>query len=138
MIDGQGLFDGLDDEADRTRELAEGRVRMDAARALARASDPDTSSAAARSIVPTMSTRRADVLRVFGAAGPCTHDRLVDAYEERMRRGDVIGQADSGIRSRLKELVPEYVVDSTERETLPSGRKAIVWKLTPAGREILS
>jgi hypothetical protein len=102
----------------------------------ARRSDPDTSSAAARSI-GNMSTRRADVLRVLAEVGPCTDVVLVEEYESRMGRG-VIGQAASGIRSRRAELVPRYVVDSTERAKLPSGRNATVWKLTDEGRRVVS
>ena len=41
----------------------------------------------------------------------------------------------SGIRTRRSELVHAgYVRDSGHRATLPTGRKAIVWEITLAGR----
>lgn len=130
----ESTLDEMFPAATRKREVD--TSAHDEARTRARALDPDTSHAAARSVSTTMSTRRADVLRVFAEIAPCTQTKLVEVYTERMGgRGGVIGQADSGIRSRLKELCPKYVVDSMERETLASGRKAAVWKLTDAGRE---
>ena len=112
-------------------------------KAHARQSDPDTSHEAAAS-VGNLTGRQGAILRflennlekMMEMVGlPKSHFTdfaLVLAYQERWR--SVLprypDQSDSGIRTRRKELVERGLIeDSGMRVKMPSGRKAIVWRV---------
>jgi hypothetical protein len=89
--------------------------------ARARSSDPQTSHDAAASIVTKPSQR--DVIATLKAIGPSTqkdleeHPQLKEDYSPSRIRTAVRELADSGL-----------VVDTGEKKTLKSGRRAIIWK----------
>jgi hypothetical protein len=88
-------------------------------RAVARRTDPATSWAAARSLDPTvLRASQKLVLAAMQDHGPMTDDDLIG----------LVPMSPSGARSRRSELVTKGLVyDTGKRETLPSGRRAIVW-----------
>lgn len=91
----------------------------------ARATDPTTSHEAASSVKSITSTQQAilDLLR-----SPMTDEELVNAYYDRVDRGQAPNASPSGIRSRRAELATRgLVVDSLMRARLVSGRHAIIW-----------
>lgn len=91
----------------------------------ARASDPQTSHAAAASVTELTEKQQA-VLAVIQEYGPMTHEYLVYRYHGWTR---LPFQTDSGIRTRCKELVRlGQVVDTGERREISTGRKTIVWR----------
>lgn len=94
---------------------------MTAARA--RSADPDTSHAAAASLAPDkIRLSQHAVLRHLRRHGPMTDTEMVDSFDGK------IYQSPSGLRTRRKELVDRgLVIDTGKRETLESGRSAIVW-----------
>ena len=91
--------------------------------ARARATDPDTSHEAARSI-GEMTEKRQAVLDTITAIGGGTDEDIVDAY----RSSSAPQQTASGIRTRRAELVTMGLVrDTGQRTVRASGRSAIVW-----------
>lgn len=91
--------------------------------ARARATDPDTSHDASRSI-GEMTQKRQAVLDIVTAIGGGTDEDIVDAY----RSSSAPQQTASGIRTRRAELVTMGLVRDTGRRTVrASGRSAIVW-----------
>jgi hypothetical protein len=95
----------------------------------ARTTDPETSHEAAESL-GDLPTAQAHVLWVLARYGPMTDAELIGAYRPCARAGVVGYQSDSGIRTRRAELVKRGdVIDTGKRQMLPSGRRAIVWKL---------
>lgn len=98
----------------------------------ARASHPQTSHDAARSVTELTAKQQA----VFKVARCCdggfTLEGLVNLYKK-MCEGqsyDLPKQSDSGIRTRCHELVVlGKVQDSGMRHTMLTGRKAIVWRV---------
>lgn len=100
--------------------------------AVARATDPETSHAAAASVGDLREKQYAvlKVLRKRPAYG-YTDEELVDAYEA-MEDATVSypHQSPSGIRTRRSELVRlGFVEFSGERRLLCSGRQARVWRI---------
>jgi hypothetical protein len=94
--------------------------------AVARRTDPATSHAAAVSI---LDTRRAqnEVLSLYP---PKVVGGLTDEAMIRRARRYGIRQSESGLRTRRSELVTKGLIeDSGRRETIESGRKAIVWRV---------
>ncbi len=92
----------------------------------ARKTDPTTSHEAAASVENVTATQDA-ILKVLEVAQFADH-QLIKYYTLQARYGRFPKASESGIRSRRAELVKRgLVVDTGERETLPSGRKAIVW-----------
>jgi len=93
--------------------------------ARARATDPDTSHEAARS-VSNLRLSQESVLKVLRLI-PMTDVEMARIYHSSI---DVPLQSDSGLRTRRKELVDLGLVrDSGHRRKLPSGRSAIVWEV---------
>ena len=93
--------------------------------ARARATDPDTSHQAARSVTNLRDSQEA-VLRTLRLMS-ATDVELMRVYRHNERNPV---QSDSGIRTRRKELVDLGLVrDSGLRRKLPSGRNAIVWEV---------
>ena len=92
----------------------------------ARASDPETSHQAAKS-VSSLREKQAAVLHVLrGCRMGLSDDGIANTYALHERLPD---QSPSGLRTRRSELVALGLVeDSGERVRLPSGRSAIVWR----------
>jgi hypothetical protein len=102
------------------------KVADEVIRAHARRSDPETSHAAAAS-VKNLTELQALILSALKDR-PCIDDVLI----ARINNSGLLASA-SGIRSRRSELVALGMVrDSGQRETLPSGRKSIVWEIAKA------
>lgn len=94
--------------------------------AKARATDPQTSHAAAAS-VKNLTRSREPLLAVIKGNGGGTDEMILGQYEDVF--GNAHPQSPSGLRTRRAELVRAGLVeDSGERRTLRSGRQAIVWK----------
>jgi hypothetical protein len=94
----------------------------------ARHTDPQTSHEAAESVLNITSTQDA-ILTLLSIEG-MTDVQLIDSYYRlaRVSDGKVPMASESGIRSRRAELVKQrLVIDSGDRQKLPSGRQAIVW-----------
>ena len=90
----------------------------------ARLGDPKTSHDAARS-VQNLSKSRGAVLYMLKRYGPMTQDALVRRYQSSMAAPL---QSDSGIRSRVAELVRMGLAEPTgETAVLASGRRALIW-----------
>lgn len=89
-----------------------------------RRDDPETSRAASKTVNVTRGQRL--VLSVLKVRGPMTDE---DIYDTIMEQDDgTFSLSPSGARTRRHELEGlGLVVDSGRRETLPSGRKAVVW-----------
>lgn len=87
----------------------------------ARATDPDTSWAAARSVTD-LRPRQAAVLELL-SRGPLTDEQIA-------RRYCGPRQSPSGLRTRRKELVDMGLVrDSGVKERMETGRLAVVWEV---------
>lgn len=90
----------------------------------ARHSDPETSHEAAASVTGRTETQE-QILYLLKVWGPMWDQEIIARY--------AIAWADfspSGLRSRRSELVKRGLVeDSGMRETLPSGRKSIIWRV---------
>ena len=92
----------------------------------ARASHPETSHAAARS-VDRLNEKREAVLKVFQEKQSLTLEELLEAYA---LRPDLPKQSPSGIRSRCSELVGMGLVgDSGLTRPSVSGRACVVWRV---------
>ena len=97
-------------------------AQMDIFDPAARATDPDTSWQAARS-VGELRPRQAAVLELLA-----DHDGLTDEDIARLYVGP--RQSPSGLRTRRRELVDMgLVVDSGRRGVTVSGRSTIVWEV---------
>ena len=99
---------------------------VQAGRTVARSTDPGTSWEAARSIDPDkISEFQSYILTHLRHLGPMTDEELWD-IEDAIHHGKV---SPSGLRSRRSELVSMGLVrDSGRKDTLRSGRRAIVWE----------
>lgn len=104
----------------------------------ARASDPETSHAAASSIEqPKLRARQQAILAVLRGAptGGLTDHELAKAYARWQELSPQLPtatpipeQSPSGLRTRRAELTAMGLVhDTGDRRPLPSGRSAIVW-----------
>lgn len=97
-------------------------------KAHARRTDPQTSHDAAASVDKIRASQQAvlTVLRRFPQGLSDTD--LIEEYGKLAELGAVPRQSPSGLRSRRSELTKVgMVIDSGERATLVTGRKAIVW-----------
>lgn len=94
----------------------------DVQEARARATDPETSKEAARS-VKGRSEVHAEVIRILKQYGPCTDEEIEGYWFSPWA-------TPSGRRSRRAELVKlGKVEDSGERKHLSTGRQGIAWRL---------
>jgi len=92
----------------------------------ARRSDPWTAKEAARS-VRNLTNKQTAVLSVLKGFDEMTDVELVKQYQ--FIYGTIIPQSDSGIRTRRAELVKKGLVkDTGKTATLPSNRRAILWR----------
>jgi len=95
-------------------------------RGLARSTDPPTSHAAAFTACANLN--EAIVLRLLAEQGPET---IVGITDQTGNYG--------GISPRFRPLANRGLIEDTgELWENPSGRKAIAWRITPAGREALA
>lgn len=99
----------------------------------ARTTDPRTSHEAAESVRRITATKFVILDLLTRAA--CDED-LVERYNFRTHHG-APKASPSGIRSRRKELVDAGLVEQYGLDWTASGRSAIVWGLTVAGRDAL-
>ena len=97
----------------------------------ARATDPDTSHAAAASIDPDRlrASQRA-VLECLNEHGPLTDYMLFARYVTYRAVNGWPQQSPSGFRTRRRELVDAGLVVSDGKLPLPSGRMSYVWRAT--------
>lgn len=101
---------------------------------LVRTTDPETSHAAAASIVPGLSTQRAQVLALIQQVDGIYSDGGATAYEVAAR--SEIQQ--SVVARRMTDLHQLGLVrDSGRTRPGSSGRQLIIWMLTEAGRKAL-
>lgn len=114
-------------------DLHQPRMDPNAAEIFARTrtSDPETSQAAARTIdLNRLREIRSNVFLLFKVLGPMTQHMLIRQYHAR-HGADT---PESSIRTRCAELVEAgAVVNTNERERLPSRRWAIVWAAKEGG-----
>lgn len=107
----------------------ERRAAREEQMAHARRTDPVTSHEAAASI-KSEALRRSQlgVISMFQRFGPMHDVALVERY---MEHGEgLIQQSESGIRTRRSELVTQGLLeDSGSKALLPSGRRAIIWRM---------
>lgn len=99
--------------------------------ALARTTDPETSHEAAQSVGDTTETQQRILDIFYDFPLGLTDHELQALYRHRSERSTKYPLAsESGIRSRRSELVAAgKLEDSGSRNKLPSGRKAIVWRI---------
>lgn len=105
---------------------------------VARKTDPLTSHEAAATVHPsTIKVLRAGILAIL-STGPKTDAEIGIEWDE----GWLNFASPSGLRTRRKELVDEgLVIDTGQRQQLPSGRWATVWGLpgsSPKCRQLLA
>jgi hypothetical protein len=110
----------------------EGFLKLRAEEAHARRGDPVTSHEAAASI-KSEEIRRSQqgVLSMFRKYGPMHDVALQERYLfNATENADLPRQSESGIRTRRSELVTKGVLEDSGKTTvLPSGRKAIIWRI---------
>ncbi|CAN5870036.1 hypothetical protein BH24ACT15_BH24ACT15_29980 [soil metagenome] len=101
----------------------------------ARNTDPETSHEAGGSVTELRTKQRLVLLTL--RYRPATDEAMVSDYHGAERYGRE-PQSDSGLRTRRRELADKGLVEDTgERLKTVSGRNAIVWGVTEAGREVL-
>jgi hypothetical protein len=95
-----------------------------------RRTDPDTSRAAAETITPEkLRASHEAVLEVFRLHGPMIDEELVAACDRMAAEGRIRKQAESGIRTRRRELADAMlVVDTGEKRANAAGNPSIVWR----------
>ncbi len=101
--------------------------------AVARRSDPETSTAAAASVT-SLRASHIFVLQLFRGYGPMTDEQAWTAYRKIRAQGESVAprMSPSGLRSRRAELCPPRGVgirDSGRRVQTGSGRLAVVWEI---------
>lgn len=108
----------------------------------ARTTDPKTSQDAADSVRNVTEVQLA-ILDIL-ASNPTTDTKLIQKYRGRAEAGSGLWRvpypyaSESGIRTRRRELADRgFVQDTGAQVKLPSGRKAVVWAITPAGEDVL-
>ena len=95
----------------------------------ARATDPDTSHAAAMIPADVLRERHREVLAIL-----VEHGKMFDPVLILHARRRGVRQSPSGLRTRRAELVGlGKVRDTGERVKLPSGKRAIVWEAVGDG-----
>lgn len=96
-----------------------------------RASDPETSQVAAAGAVKRSATIRERVLLILQAADRgMTHDEIISQYRRQASRLGWSPASDSGIRTRVHELVEYGSVERSETGAGRSryGRATILWR----------
>lgn len=97
---------------------------------LARTSDPVTSHAAAADAVQRSTTIRERVALILEAAGRgMTHDAIISEYRRQASRLGWPPASDSGIRTRVHELVQAGRVEQSAAAARSKyGRASILWR----------
>jgi len=104
-----------------------------------RTGDPDTSQAAAQAVnIRHAKSLQWWILRWLGSPLQSDDDRTHLGVHAGLRHVQP-SPTESGCRTRLNELVKAGLVrDTGRRAVLPTGRKAVVWDITDAGRDALN
>lgn len=103
----------------------EPRTINDPNRAYARRTDPETSHAAAAHASRSLTESQKQVLEMFDRYDAMTDVELVLAYDS----SDLPTQADSGIRTRRRELVDFGLVENSGRKKVVTHHDpAIIWR----------
>jgi len=95
----------------------------------ARSKDPDTSQASAAAAETIATAHKSKIYAVLKSIGPLTGHQIaphagIDAHR---------------VMKRTADLAREGVIeDSGERRPTPSGRYAIVWRISKRGREAMA
>lgn len=99
---------------------------------MARATDPQTSFDAAKS-VRNISITHQCILGILHEHGPCTDERILAIYRYATSLNrSALWVSESGLRTRRSELVRAGKVrNSGERAMIGSGRMAIQWEIVP-------
>lgn len=94
-----------------------------------RATDPDTSVAAAAKATAKAATIRPIVLELVREHGPVTHEELIGHYQFLIiTKPGTPRASESGIRTRLNELVKRGLVTRTNEESHSRyGNRAKLW-----------
>lgn len=97
----------------------------------ARATDPQTSHDAARSVRNLTATKVAilDILK-----RPMPDEELIDRYYARVENGLAPMASPSGIRSRRAELAADGLIEAVGWDYTASRRKTNTWRVTLEGR----
>lgn len=96
-----------------------------------------TSLEAGRDAIARAPIVRDVVLRLLASRGePVTHQELIGDYHRLMiLEPDTPNASDSGIRTRVSELVAVGLVEAVDKEGRSSaGKRSIRWAITRAGR----
>jgi hypothetical protein len=96
-----------------------------------------TSLEAGRDAIARAPIVRDVVLRLLASRGePVTHQELIGDYRRLMiLEPDTPNASDSGIRTRVSELVAVGLVEAVDEEgRSPAGKRSIRWAITRAGR----
>ncbi|MDU7718321.1 MAG: hypothetical protein E7J90_08810 [Cutibacterium avidum] len=96
-----------------------------------------TSLEAGRDAIARAPIVRDVVLRLLASRGePMTHQELIGDYRRLMiLEPDTPNASDSGIRTRVSELVAAGLVEAVDKEGRSStGKRSIRWAITRAGR----
>lgn len=96
-------------------------------KAHARRSDPQTSHAAAASVVNLGRTKEM-ILAILRDSGPCTDEGIIEAFHRRTY--PAITASDSGIRTRRSWLVANGFVEACGTGETAAKRPCTIWRLT--------
>ena len=109
------------------------QITGDSARA--RATDPETSHAAADSIShAALEASEVEVLEILAAAdGPVTAEQIERRNTQRAWQNGVRAWSGSRIRTALHQLVEKRAVVQDGEGKTASGRRAAAWRLTTEG-----
>lgn len=98
-----------------------------------RRTDPDTSKEAAGRAARITETRLRILELLDSDDG---YEMMTDDEIAASARAEGWFTSPSGLRTRRSELVESgLVADSGERSTLPTGRRAVLWRITEKGRQ---
>lgn len=98
---------------------------------VARHTDPETSHLAAES-VKNLTAARQWILRTIQLLGPCTDERIAVHHRNTELAAGWVAMSPSGLRTRRSELVALGLVRNTgKRESMATGRLAILWEVVP-------
>lgn len=95
----------------------------------ARTHDPHTSHLAAASVTNLTATQK-NLIAILDLYGPATDEEIATYFAHLAELNDWERVSPSGLRSRRAELTRTGTIyDTGARQTLKSGRQAIVWEL---------
>lgn len=133
LCDGHGIIEDNVTEEPTLFDVSPAEVAVPAEGQAHRAAG-DTERAAALAVAPRTGTLRALVLGAFADCATAGESGLTD-HELAHHLGKYL----YSIAPRRTELVHGgWLEDSTERRITPNGAQAVVWRLSPTGRERLA